>query len=205
MKKWDEMAFTFFFRDTQTLELIAELALPTLKQNMYIRIWDAGCAMGPEPYSIAIILRENMGRFLFRNVHIFATDVDESDFGEVIRQATYPETELGRIPPDILSKYFVPSEHAGHLRICDDIRGAVQFQRHDLLSLKPIRNDFGLIVCKNVLLHFTPAQRVDVIKMFHGALMDGGYLVTEQTQKLPPETEPLFRQVTNAAQLFQKI
>ena len=69
------MAFTYFFRDRQTLELVVEHALPVLKRRRYINVWDAGCAMGPEPYSIAIILRENMGRFLFRNVTIYATDI----------------------------------------------------------------------------------------------------------------------------------
>lgn len=199
------MAFTFFFRDSQTLELLAEHALPTLKQNMYIRIWDAGCAMGAEPYTLAMIFRENMGHFLFRNVRIFATDIDESNFGEIIARGAYPEVDLKRIPPDILQRYFVPDDHAGYLKVCDQIRQCVQFQRHDLLSLTPIRSDFGLVLCKNVLLHFTPEERIAVIRMFHGALIDGGYFVTEQTQKLPPETEPLFRQVTQAAQLFQKI
>jgi hypothetical protein len=41
--------------------------------------------------------------------------------------------------------------------------------------------------------------------MFHGALSEGGYFVTEQTQKLPPEVGPLFRQVTSAGQVFQKV
>lgn len=199
------MAFTFFFRDSQTLELLAQYALPTLKQNMYIRIWDAGCAMGAEPYTLAIIFRENMGHFLFRNVRIYATDIDEGNFADIIARGAYPETDLKRIPPDILSRYFVPDERAGYLRVCDEIRQSVRFQRHDLLSLNPIRNDFGLVLCKNVLLHLTPEERVAVIKMFHGALIDGGYLVTEQTQKLPPGTEHLFQQVTQAAQLFQKI
>jgi len=199
------MAFTFFFRDTQTLELLAEHAIPTLKQNRYIRIWDAGCAMGPEPYSLAIIFRENMGHFLFRNVKISATDIDESDFGATIARGAYLEVELGRIPPDILGRYFSPDDQSGYLRISDEIRRSVEFQRHNLLSLKPVRQDFGLIVCKNVLLHFTPQERVEVIKMFHHALVDGGYFVTEQTQKLPPETEPLFCQITNAAQLYRKV
>lgn len=199
------MAFTFFFRDTQTLELLAELALPQLKRNMYIRIWDAGCAMGPEPYSLAIILREHMGKFLFRNVRISATDIDESNFGTIIQRGAYPEIELKRIPPDILSRYFEADTQPGYWRLTEEIRRAVQFARHDLLTLQPVRNDFGLIVCKNVLLHFTPEQRVAVIKMFHAALTDGGFLVTEQTQKLPPEVEPLFRPMTSAAQIFQKM
>ncbi len=199
------MAFTFFFRDTQTLELVAEHALPELKRQQFIRVWDAGCAFGPEPYSLAIILRENMGRFLFRNVKIFATDIDESNFGEIIARGVYSEQELGRIPRDIFSRYFEPCDMAGQFQISDEMRQAVQFQRHDLLTLKPVREDFGLIVCKNVLLHFTPEQRAQVVTMFHGALIEGGFFVTENTQKLPPGTEHLFRPVTGAAQLYQKV
>ncbi len=199
------MAFTFFFRDTQTLELVAEHALPELKRQQFIRVWDAGCAFGPEPYSLAIILRENMGRFLFRNVKIFATDIDESNFGEIIARGVYSEQELGRIPRDIFSRYFEPCDTAGQFQISDEMRQAVQFQRHDLLTLKPVREDFGLIVCKNVLLHFTPEQRAQVVAMFHGALIEGGFFVTENTQKLPPGTEHLFRPVTGAAQLYQKV
>lgn len=199
------MAFTFFFRDQQTLDLMAEHALPALKQNRYIRIWDAGCAMGPEPFSLAMILREHMGKFLFRNVRIFATDIDESDFGDIISQAVYPEEQLKRIPPDIFERYFVPDTRPGYFQLIEEIRTAVQFQRHDLLSLQPVRTDFGLIVCKNVLLHFTQEERIQVIQMYHRALVDGGFFVTEQTQKLPPECEPLFRPLTNAAQVFQKI
>jgi len=64
------MAFTYFSRDMQTLEAVVEYALPVLKGHRYIHIWDAGCAHGPEPYSLAMLIRENMGRFLFRNVRI---------------------------------------------------------------------------------------------------------------------------------------
>ncbi len=199
------MAFTFFFRDGQTLEAIAEHALPELKSHQYIRIWDAGCAMGPEPYSIAIIFRENMGHFLFRNVQIHATDIDESNFESIIARGIYSEQELGRIPRDIFGKYFQPDGSPGYFQIAQELRQAVRFRRHDLLSLQPIREDFGLIVCKNVLLHFTAEQRVQVIKMFHHALADGGYLVMEQTQKMPSELGSLFRQVTEAAQLYQKV
>ncbi|MCD6134277.1 MAG: chemotaxis protein CheR, partial [Candidatus Omnitrophica bacterium] len=64
------MAFTYFFRDMQTLEMIRDYVLPALRSSRYINIWDAGCAMGPEPYSLSIVLRENMGKMIFRNVKI---------------------------------------------------------------------------------------------------------------------------------------
>ena len=200
-----EMAFTYFFRDGQTLDLLARYVIPDLRMRRHIHVWDAGCAMGPEPYSIAITFREQMGQFAFRNVKIWATDIDETNtFGAIIAQGVYTEQETKRIPPEILHGYFSPDGQRGSLRISGEIRKAVEFRRHDLLSLEPIRDGFGLIVCKNVLLHFSPEMRVEVIKMFHRALSGGGYFVTEQTQELPPETAHLFRQVSNVAQLFQK-
>jgi len=199
------MAFTYFFRDKHTLDLIAKHVVPDLKRRRYIYVWDAGCAMGPEPYSIAIILRENMGPFLFRNVRIYATDIDESGhFGDVIARGVYTEVQVKRIPKELRARYFSPDGEPGQYQISDEIRRSITYQQHDLLSLESTRDEFALIVCKNVLLHFQPDERVAVIEMFHGALSEGGYLVTEQTQKMPSEVAHLFRPVTAIGQLYQK-
>jgi len=199
------MAFTYFFRDMQTLRFVEEHVIPELKNRRYINIWDAGCAMGPEPYSLAIIFRENMGKFLFRNLKVYATDVDNSDlFGDIIDKGIYPEEQVKRIPKEILEKYFFPCNGSDLFEISEEIRKSVSYQRHDLLSLKPAREGFSLIICKNVLLHFKKEERIDVIKMFHGALADGGFFVTEQTQKMPKEVAPLFEPVVANAQLFRK-
>ncbi len=204
------MAFTYFFRDKQTLDLIAEHVIPELKRHMYINIWDAGCAMGPEPYSLAITLRENMGPFLFRNVRIHATDIDESgDFGDTIAYGVYGERGVQRVPPELLERYFlpVPARNGNEklYQISAEMRKAVTFQQHDLLSLTPIRDGFGLIMCKNVLLHFKAKERVAVINMFYDALSQGGYFVTEQTQKLPAEVQHLFEAASSAGQVFRKV
>ena len=200
-----EMAFTFFFRDNQAFDLVMQYAAPDLKTRRYINVWDAGCAMGPEPYTLAIRLREQMGHFLFRNVKICATDIDETNtFGGIIARGIYSDQETKRIPPEILGKFFSPNGSDGCLQISDELRRAVQFQQHDLLSLKPVREGFGLIVCKNVLLHFSPDERVEVIKMFHRTLAEDGYFLTERTQQLPAQTARLFRRVTSVGQLFQK-
>ena len=199
------MGFTFFFRDGQALDLIAEHAIPDLATRRYMDVWDAGCSTGPEPYSIAITFREHMGPFLFRNVRIWATDIDETNtFGRVIAGGVYSEQQTKRIPPEIRARHFSPHGGDGGLQVSEEIRKAVRFQRHDLLSLEPIREQFGLIVCKNVLLHFSPEQRVEVIKMFHRALSENGYFVTERTQDMPPEAAHLLSRVTGTGQLFRK-
>jgi chemotaxis protein methyltransferase CheR len=199
------VAFTYFFRDLQTLEMICKHCLPDLRSKQHINIWDAGCAMGQEPYTLAILLREEVGHMYYRNIRIYGTDKDGSDlFEEIIKGAAYPRDQVERIPKGIFDKYFVPDEREGYYKIIDEIKKIVSFQKHDLLSLTPVGKDFGLILCKNVLLHFSETERVQVIKMFYDALAEGGFLAMEQTQKLPKEVESLFEPVVSNAQLYKK-
>ena len=200
------MAFTYFFRDLQTLEAVRDHALSELKTKKYIDIWDAGCAMGQEPYSLSMILHESMGRMYFRNVRILATDIDQSNlFGNIIEKGIYPEQLVQRIPKPIFEKFFAPADQEGHFQLNQEIRNSVTFQKHDLLSLKPPGGDFGLIVCKNVLLHFTEKERIEVLQMFHQALAEGGFFVMEQTQKLPEFMDKFFEPVVPYSKLFKKI
>jgi chemotaxis protein methyltransferase CheR len=126
-------------------------------------------------------------------------------FEKIIKEAVYPAEQVKRIPPEIFSKYFVPASMEGHHRVIDTIRERIHFQKHDLRSLKPIGEGYHLILCKNVLLHFQPQERTEVIRMFHSALAPGGYFATEQTQKMPEELRDHFVQVSPEGQLFKKI
>ena len=198
------MAFTFFFRDLTPLEHAVRFLIAGASGRSRVRIWDAGCAMGQEPYTLAILLAESMGQFAFRNVQIFATDYDEPLL-KTLKEAIYPWVELERVPADVFQKYFEPADCEGWFRVVEKIRNVITTQHHNLLSLRPVRDDFSLIVCKNVLLHFQYPERVEVYKMFHQALEPGGFLVNEHTQKLPPEVGHLFRQVISDGQLYCKV
>lgn len=199
------MAFTYFFRDLQILEIIRDKALPIMKTRQRIRIWDAGCAVGMEPYTLAIVLRENMGSMYFRNVKIFASDIDASNqFRDTIESGVYAREHVDRVPPDIVKTYFKPTSDGLSVEICEELRKAVSYRRHDLLTLKPFETGLNLILCKNVLLHFSYPQRVEVIRMFHDCLDEGGFLAFEQTQKMPEELRPYFTQIADHAQVFQK-
>jgi len=198
------MAFTFFFRDVEPLEHAVRFLMSTASGRSRVRIWDAGCAMGPEPYTLAILLAESMNPFAFRNVQLFATDYD-APLLEILKEGVYPWEELQRIPTELFQKYFQPAEKGEQFRVIDQIRQCIQPSVHDLLTYKAIRDGFSLIVCKNVLLHFQPEQRIEVIRMFHKALEPGGIFITEHTQKLPEELSPLFEQLVSDRQVFGKI
>ena len=199
------MAFTFFFRDLHTLDLAVKYLLPFAAGSNKVKIWDAGCAMGQEPYTLAILLAEAMGYFAYKNVHIDATDIDENDtFGEIVKNGIYQEEELKRIPEDIFRKYFKPLND-GTCLIDDRVKSRLAFHKSDLLKLHSVGNEYSLVVCKNVLLHFQHAQRIEVIKMFHKALLPGGFMINEQTQQLPSECNHLFEKVVTDANLYRKI
>lgn len=197
------MAFTFFFRDAETLAAGIACALPAMQGQCHIHVWSAGCAHGPEAYTLAILLRKQMSGFLFRNVRIHATDVD-AGFGKQVTGGVYPERELRRMPPEVFQEYFRATADPGLYQVSEEIRARVEFSRHDLLSLEPVREGLSLIVCKNVLLHFREEQRIAVLRMFHRSLRSDGLLVMEHTQKMPLPLRSCFEQATPAAQVYRK-
>lgn len=198
------MAFSFFFRDAQTLDVLVETALPMLAGQAFIHVWDAGCAHGAEPYSLAMLLHQRMSEFLFRNVRIHATDVDES-LGSRVISGEYSREEVARVPGELFRTYFRPADRPGWFRVIEPLRSAVHFARHDLLSLRPIREGLSLVVCKNVLLHFDEAQRAAVLRMFHQALRAGGLLALEHTQKIPEPLREMFEPVSAVGWVYRRI
>jgi chemotaxis protein methyltransferase CheR len=200
------MAFTFFMRDQYTLEHAVRHTLDYALGRSRLRVWAAGCAQGQEAYTLAILFAEKMGYFGFKNLFIDASDYDrENRFGELVENAQYNYNELKRIPVELFGKYFENGSAPDCFKLVGKIRDAVHFMYHDLLSFKEFSGNYSLVVCKNVLLHFSPEQRVEVLKMFHRALAPGGYLTTEQTQKLPPEAAHLFEKVLSDAELYRRV
>jgi chemotaxis protein methyltransferase CheR len=200
------VAFTFFFRDQQVLEQVVDHVLPTIAGRCHPRVWDAGAAMGQEPYTLSIMFAAKMNHFAFKNLRIDATDVESTgQFARMIEAAVYPKEELSRLPEGILEQYFEAADTPGHYRVIDNIRRPIAFQQHDLLSFREIGDGYSLVLCKNVLLHFQPLERIEVLRMFHRALAPGGLFASEHTQDMPRELDSLFERVIPNVQLFRKL
>jgi chemotaxis protein methyltransferase CheR len=198
------MAFTFFFRDQTPLEHAVRFLAKSSSGRSRVYIWDAGCAMGQEPYTLAILLAETINYFALNNIKIYATDYDKPLL-EILKEGRYPADELQRIPRNLFEKYFQPDEQNGYFRLIDKIKSLIDPHHHNLLSLTPIKDGLSLVVCKNVLLHFNQAERIAVIRMFHKSLEPGGIFVTEHTQKMPEEVSHLFEQLVADGQVFRKV
>ena len=201
------MAFTFFFRDQRVLDSIVQHVVPSVLGRSIIRVWDAGCASGEEAYSVAMLLFENLWPFACDNLRIDATDIEEnSQFANTIATGMYSVELLKGSPhQELLAKYSAPAARAGFVEFDLALRKCIFYQRHDLLSFRPIGSNFSLVVCKNVLLHLTYEQRVKVIRMFHEALSPGGYLALDELQELPAEVASLFVRILADGKLCRKV
>ena len=208
------MGATYFFRDTQTLKVIPCILIPQIlededcKNKRSINIWSAGCANGSEPYTLAIILKELLDEEIFSRIQIYATDIDPNNkFENIIKKGSYPEDALQKIPEKMFANNFIKDTNIqGNYLISERLREHVKYIRHNLLSLKPIiERPFDVILCKNVLLHFTEKQSTDIINMFYYSLSDSGFFITEQTQKLPVSSCEKFEQSIGNARIYKKI
>ena len=177
------MAFSYFFRDIDVLTNAVDKLIENLPAEGPISIWDAGCAYGQEPFSLAILMAERMDEASFQRVRILATDIDISDrFSQFIGSGVFPTAELQRIPSELFRRYFLPTDNENACKLKCDIRNSVNYKRDDLLKLTPPAGKFHLIVCKNVLMHFQPTERNAVFAMFTESLHDSGLLAMGQAQ-----------------------
>lgn len=206
------MGATYFFRDYHTLRMIPSHVIPVIlkegEKDRKINIWSAGCANGSEPYTVALILKDTLDEDIFDRTCIYATDIDPNfKFREIISRGSYSRDALKKIPEETFQRHFMEDpEVPGNCLISDEIRKHVMYIWHDLNSMTPpVNKEFDIILCKNVLLHFQKDDSIDIMRMFYRTLCHEGFLITEQTQKIPSCMEGMFRQFIGSAQIHRKI
>jgi two-component system CheB/CheR fusion protein len=196
---------TAFFRDGAPWDVLRTDVIPRLAADGdpdgAIRIWSAGCASGEEPYTIAILFAEALGRDAFdRRVKIYATDMDEEALREA-RSALYSARQVEGVPPELLHKYF--AAHRDRFAFNPDLRRAVIFGRHDLIQDAPISR-ISLLLCRNTLMYLTAGSQSRILTRFHFALADGGVLVLGKAEMLLSRSE-LFTPLDLRRRIFTKI
>jgi two-component system, chemotaxis family, CheB/CheR fusion protein len=196
---------TSFFRDPAAWEYVGAEILPRIVDatgsDGPIRVWSAGCASGQEAYTTAMLLAERLGVEVFlERVKIYATDLDEDALNQA-RQATYGPLEVEDVPPAFLEKYFerTPTQYSFH----KDLRRCVIFGRHDLVQDAPISR-INLLISRNTLMYFNSEIQARILRRYHFALHDGGYLFLGKAEMLLTRSH-LFVPVDLRRRVFAKV
>jgi chemotaxis protein methyltransferase CheR len=168
-----------FFRNPEAWDaLVAQYLKPMLLGQLSVRIWSAGCSLGFEPFTIAMLAREIAPH---TPVTILASDLDETILARA-RQGIYTEAQMAGVSPSRRARFFRPLDKNWQAR--PELQALITWQRHDLLR-DPYDRPFDIICCRNVVIYFTEAAKADLYKHFCESLRVGGVLFLGATESIP--------------------
>lgn len=170
---------TSFFRDHTPFSTFRRAVLPALLENRAgcrrLRIWSAACSTGQEPYSMAMILREQEAAIADWKIEIVATDISERVLARAA-SGTFSTFEVQRgMPIQLLMKYF--TQEGANWTICEDIRRMVQFRTCNLLGDFSTLGTFDIVLCRNVLIYFDQATKGRVLSAIARRMASDGLLM----------------------------
>ena len=170
---------TYFFRDRQVFDHIADRVLPQLAQarsrTKRLSIWSVGCSTGQEALSLAMIFAEQKPRWEGWEIEILGTDVSTS-IADFARAATYSNFQIQRgLGVAQMLGYF--TETADGWQAKKSLRDMTRYEVHNLLHPAPYPGRFDLILCRNVLLYFDEQVRERAFGRLSEALTGDGRLV----------------------------
>jgi two-component system CheB/CheR fusion protein len=197
---------TQFFRDTEAFtylktEIIPKLIERSRSRDRVLRFWAAGCATGEEPYSLAMLLTDALAAELPEwSIKIFATDLDESSIN-FARRGLYSDNMLKGLLVDYRDRFF---EHVDHgYRISKTLRQMVIFGQQDLSRSAPFPR-IDMVICRNVLIYFTPELQDYVLNQFAFSLNPAGYLFLGKAETVRP-TQSFYELINKHSKIYRCI
>lgn len=165
-----------FFRDPDRWNSLQKDILPRILQDTFgrrlggeLRMWSAGCSIGAEPYTLAIILSE-MARG--RRTYLLASDLDRGALAKARAGGPFTAEDVQQLSPIQKTTYL--TEGPPYF-VRPTLTRRITFREQNLLS-DPFEEDFDLIICRNVLIYFNPESKYSLFSRFHEALRPGGVL-----------------------------
>ncbi|HYE09486.1 MAG TPA: protein-glutamate O-methyltransferase CheR [Patescibacteria group bacterium] len=197
---------TEFFRDPEVYKEIKGRIISNLKSLPNLKMWCAGCSTGQEPYSLAILLSE-IG--LLNKTQIYATDINPF----VIEEA-----KNGLYSLKVLENNICNYRKAGgsgsfmdyfdlkgeYIEVDEELKKNILFFQHSLDG-NGILNEFQLIMCRNVLIYFTPELQRQVLERFSYGLDKNGFLILGMSEGvLHNGGNEFFYEVDKVNKIFKK-
>ena len=197
-------------RDPEQLNFFASL-LPGLladaaaDRRWRLRVWSVGCSSGEEAYTLAALAHEALlargaahadGQRIELEppwrVEVLGCDISRPVLA-VARAGIYQTGPLsssnsnwGRFPAHAAS-VGTPEPALRSVHPC--LRQAVRFERGNILTDPAPAGGFDAVVCRNVLVHFSPRARARALHTLQAAVRPGGYLLLGPTDALAKAAE----------------
>jgi chemotaxis protein methyltransferase CheR len=177
---------THFFREKDHFVRLSEIFQEALNTGTgRFRVWSAACSSGEEPYSIAITLRELLGKKEF-DLKILATDISTKVLRHSL-EGIYSEKQMKTVDRQHRETYFekMVSKPENQYKVKNFIREMVLFKRLNLSKVPfPLKGNLDVIFCRNVMIYFDDTVRSRLVQEFYRLLRPGGYLFVGHSESL---------------------
>lgn len=169
---------TSFFRDIRPWEALKSDILPELierrRGQRQLSLWCAAASSGQEPYTVAMLLRENFPELAAWKVQHIATDISPTML-EQCKKGRYSQLEVNRgLPASYLVRYF--ERNAADWIVKPDIRNTIDFRPLNLATPWPPLPRFDIVFIRNVLIYFDRETKRRILAGIKKLLMPDGYL-----------------------------
>lgn len=181
---------TCFFRNQPQLDGIRNIVLPKIvkaRENLpirHLRIWSAGCSTGEEPYTLSMLMLEEIAdRLKGWTFEILATDLNERSLAHA-QHGAYGSYSTRNLTAYYRSKYFVVRNE--NLQVNTEVKNYVKFSRVNLSdnARMAFLKGIDIVLCCNVLIYFDASSKRRVIQHFYNSLLPHGYLLLGHSESL---------------------
>jgi chemotaxis protein methyltransferase CheR len=173
---------TEFFRDPARWDLVRQDVVPHLIKNARenhqiggLKFWSAGCSIGTEAYTMAILMDESAPT---QKHSILATDLDRGALLKARARGPYTQDDIRSLSAAQRHKYL---SAAAPYYVTESLQKNIHFQEQNLITDR-FETGFDLIVCRNVVIYFTTEAKDLLYAKFSAALRPGGVLFVGGTE-----------------------
>ncbi len=169
---------TSFFRDMHPFETLKKVVIPQLltqrAAERKLSIWCAASSTGQEPYTIAMLLKDNFPCLASWDVTFIATDLSR-DVLQKAKSGRYSQLEVNRgLPATLMVKYF--KKVGLEWEIIPTVREMIDFREMNLLGPWPMLPPLDIVFIRNVLIYFNQETKVQILGRIRRLLKPDGYL-----------------------------
>lgn len=205
----DEVAvgLTAMFRDPILWQTLRREALKAIPAKDQLNIWHAGCSTGEEVYSMGIVLQETG---MMTKTKAVASDMSEAAL-KLAQEGAYHPLKIAEYeknyalynPMGIFKRYYSLQAQAGKMQA--ELVRHVDFRLHNLIT-DPIKEQYDIIFCRNVMIYFDQASKIRLLDQFYQHLNPGGlFIIGFYDALVPMISKSRYHYLSLDAKIFQKI
>ena len=200
---------TYFYRETPQLQVFAEHILRQIKErkaggsSRTLRILSAGCSSGEEAHTIAMIVYDSGLFFWNWEVEIIGMDVDHAAL-EKAHRGLYFHNSFRAVPAAAVDRHF--TKQGAGAAVKEQVRRMVRLRHGNIVDPASYEGLQGLdaVFCRNVLIYFSDSMILKAVRLFHDALVPGGFLFLGHAESLSRITDLLTPIRFQGAMVYQR-